>query len=321
MFGRIKRLISKPKPVKVCSKGHPKTGDNLVEVKRVKDGVERTEARCRTCLNENAANYRKKKPEALKRLSESRYSLPPETPAVLEHYKEPLRKVENGHGYLGTIAYDEETQSKTQCQICGYFYKAVGLHVVKVHKQTIKEYKKEFEIPTNVSLLAPKAKVGAHVIWESLSLEEREAKLKLMKQRSISAGRRQGTMKLYRRNLRGDCPDQLLDKIQILAKELGRRPSRAEWIKRWKMSTSAIEGQHGSWGKAVELAGLPRYEAWNKQDSEALIQRLIEFKERYGREPMTSDTKKGLLPHYGTYANHFGSWTEAKRIAFDLERK
>src|SRR5690606_8180517 len=114
------------------------------------------------------------------------------------------------------------------------------------------------------------------------SLEERKARLKLMKQRSQSAGRPSAKKSMYRKNLNGDCPDQVLDKIQILAKELGRRPTRAEWVKRWKMSTSAIEGQHGSWGKAVELVGLPRHEVWNKQDSEALIQRLIEFKERYG---------------------------------------
>lgn len=284
-----------------CLKGHVIDSDNVVHY--IKNGKPQTS--CKICRNTK---------QKLSRLSKCDF-LPPETKSVMKNYKEPLRKIEDGYGYYGTIAYDE-AEKFTQCHVCGNFFKSLGSHVSRVHKIIVKDYRDKFGLAATVSLLAPKANNGNFEQWENMSQDERKKSIDRMKanrsKRKMPNNWRKKS--LYQKNLEGRCPDQTLDKIMILADKLNKTPTRREFQKEYgngMYSTVCLE--FGSWNNAVKLINLTTNpKGANRYDSATLLMRLFDFREQHGREPMSSDCDRGLLPSRQLYRRHFGSFTKAK---------
>lgn len=288
-----------------CKLGHKITGNNVK--KYIKNG--RNQTSCRTCSIEASKRNRQKNNDFL----------PPETKSVMAFYKEPLNTVPNGYGYLGTIAYDE-SQQYTQCHECGNFYKTLGTHASHVHGLNPLQYRDKFKLARTVSLTAPKAKNKNFEQWANMTDSEKKAAIKRMRDarenRKIPEQWRQKS--LYHKNIEGSCPDQLLDLIDKYAKELGRTPTRREFSKRYDGKfLGSIGLTYGTWGQALQILKLTPQPAGfeRKYSKEVLVKLLIEFRDRYGREPMSSDCDHGLLPNRQLFAKYFGSWTEAKEYA------
>lgn len=293
-----------------CRNGHDKTPENTI--------IRSTGKRqCRDCVKESVARAKERR-HANRDKQITKTALPADTPVLLEHYKQPLRKVKDGFGYYGTIAYDAETRSKTQCHICGRFFERVGVHVNTFHGQSADEYKKEFKIPKSVSLSAPNAKTKAFERWAKMTDKEKKAVFDRMNKAKAKKlpHRTKSKKSLYRMNIEDTCPDQVVDKLQKLAKELGRTPSHKEFERRWKISREAVIGRHGSFANAIRKAGLKSWVEENTYTPDELICRLIDFYKENGREAMTRDTGKHRIPTIKTYIKYFGSFTEAKEIAY-----
>lgn len=249
--------------------------------------------------------------------------LPPDTPTVMDNYKEPLKAVEGGYGYMGTIVYNQE-RTHTQCHICGHFFSRLGSHL-KDHDIKVKAYRERFSLPTNTPLAATKAVRPAWSRWQSMTSEEREAHMEKMRagrQAALDNGadwRRRRGKTLYHKNLEGSCPDQLLDKIEVLAKKLRRTPSFRDFKREYGGKfVNAINGTYGSWGEALDILNMtPQKSGYSARYSEdSLLEMLVNFKEMNGREAMWSDFGRGILPGQTTYRRQFGSWTKAKEKAY-----
>lgn len=256
-------------------------------------------------------------------------ALPPETLPVLSHYKEPLRPTETGFGYQGTVAYDK-TEMYTQCHICGYFLKNLGIHIVKSHAMSVAEYKDTFEIARDTSLVAPKQRELYTRQWSNKTAEEREVHYQALakgRRKMLEKRGRVGAIKGYhkksleQKNREGSCPDQLIDKILLLRTELGRTPTSREFRKFYGGYLYPIYRTFGSWGNALNIAGLvvekrPGRVVYTKP---MVIAMLRDFRDTHGREPFSKDVADGLLPSQYVFHRLFGSWSKAKTEAYRKE--
>lgn len=293
--------------MKKCKNGHKRTPENtrtyISGGKKYQD--------CLQCAHDSSARFRDKQGKRL----------PPETESVMASYKEPLKPVQNGFGYYGTIAYSKD-KKYTQCHLCGYFFKNLGKHVSQIHNKSAQQYRIEMSLPTTLSLSPPETKHKNWERWNNMTDEEKKASIGRM--RAGLRGRRQ-LMKthrgksLYHKNLEGRCPDQLLDKILKLQKKLGETPSIKQFVKEYGHGyRQSVVLTFGTYGEALKILNLQMKTGggagYGTYDRATLLKLGYDFKERYGRLPMSSDTERGLLPHRSTYAKHFGSWTEAKEL-------
>lgn len=243
--------------------------------------------------------------------------LPPTTQPFLAGYKEPLKKVEDGFGYYGTLAFDMETQQYTQCHYCGNFYRRLGRHVVHAHGISARQYKEELGLAVGMSLVAPNSKTDRHYIWESYSADERQKIMDNLKKGQGHATKGQ-RLSLYHRNLKGRCPDQLLDKIRLLMEKQHSVPTRREFALEYgEGDLHAIYIVHGKWSTALKRV----MNSPEMHTEESLSELLRDFRVRFGREPLSTDALDGLLPSNEVFRSVFGSFTKAKEVALGLPTK
>lgn len=118
---------------------------------------------------------------------------------------------------------------------------------------------------------------------------------------------------LEKDNKNGTCPDQTLEKIKTLAKELGRAPSPKEYRSRYNGNGgySVVTRHFGTWKNAMRMAGLKP--AGIEYTREYLLELLRNFYKQYGRTPMTSDFRSNPeLPSDSPYRRMFGHMNMAR---------
>lgn len=255
-------------------------------------------------------------------------------PLILGPYKEPLRKVKGGFGYMGALTFD--TSSRVQCHICGELFDNLAGHALLAHKITKKQYKEKYGLAAETRLVSERfreeKKNQQLRYFARLSPEERVAKRKqaikamananAIRRARIKAGTyKYGNNSLEQKNKRGICPDQLLDIIQKAHKHYGHTPSVAEFTKLFTQRyNEPIYRTFGSWSRALKLAKLPKRvnsRGYNgiRYSEEELLEHLSVFYSTHHKIPSATDCNRGLLPPYGTYRNRFGSFSAARRKA------
>lgn len=237
---------------------------------------------------------------------------------TLYNYKEPFMVFESGFGYQGVLLYDK-IDGTVQCHLCGKWFNSLGHHVNRVHGIKASEYK--YKVGLNQSSALISEEVRLKMIARGMSekrrqiLEQNRKKIDYSKKREIKFPNNVRQLQ----NKTGNCPMQLLDRIKEKATELGRTPTAIELES--VVSKSTIRAVFGSMEKAITLAGLePRkkgegvtYKTYTKNE---IINIMKNFKEFNKREPLMSDSKRGLLPSWSAFVKHFGSFTEAKKQAY-----
>lgn len=301
-----------------CPKGHALTVDNLhrysgggADNGQYAHKGKRYSIGCYTCHK-----IRRLKIRIVKGLV-----LPKDTPSVISGYKEPLTKVHNGYGFLGTIAFNKE-QTHTQCHICGFFFRNLSLHTTTDHKIKVNDYKDKLGIGRTVSLMAPVTRKKYYDNWEKLPADEKLKRATEMKAGRLLAGKEGNRHKksLHKKNLEGRCPEQLLDKIKRLADKLGQAPTRKEFDNEYKDEgyfIGSVALTFGTWTEALKILNLtPRLARGMRPiyDQATLIVAMQDFEKRYGREPYTKDIRAGLLPSFYTFRKNFGSFSKAKEF-------
>lgn len=259
---------------------------------------------------------------------------------TIRHYKEPLRalKKEDGYGYMGALSVTLDG-TKVQCHICGVLRSDVGRHVSNNHGITARQYKDKFQLSPKTALLSEAERERRKNLqikwWNSLSVvEKKEFRFKARKgwlawkkaNPEVSKNIR-WKESLEKKNLKGTCPDQLLQKIRDCEKELGRTPSRLEFITFCKSQRfiHLIQTTFGSWTNALKMLGLtPKskgggnsggHNKYVRYSDEMLLGSLLMFYESTGKIPTESDAKRRLIPNGDVYRYRFGGIPNARKLA------
>ena len=253
---------------------------------------------------------------------------------TLINYKEPLRPVEFGYGYMGTISSTTDGES-IQCHICGSLFANLDMHARQMHQIQSRDYKIKFGLNFTTALISEKERErrsNRTIEWqESMSEEEREShrlrRMKAIKQYYKSdkfKNRIQPKKQLEGYNKDGTCPDQLLDHIKKVAEKVGHTPSKKEFI--WETGTQRyvhlIYKVYGSWINALKMLGMQPKKGADikgfkrpKYDTEELLEYLKIFTRENDRIPVATDFRRGLLPNYEVYLRRFKSIRIARHLA------
>lgn len=242
------------------------------------------------------------------------------------NYKEPLKPVEDGFGFLGTLAQTEDG-SLVQCHICGAVVENLGHHAWVKHGFKANEYRARFELgrttPLCSDVWSEKYKAIKVEQWANMSEEQREERRQSMieaQKRTVRVGQ---PVSLENLNKKGMCPDQLVQKIQELAEKLGHSPSFKEFGTEYNGKyVGAIIRTFGSWNGAKHIAQLEPLKSGSKvphnrspYTDEQLLEFLRSFKKEKGYTPTHSDWRKGFLPSYHLYKHRFGGIIKAREKA------
>lgn len=244
------------------------------------------------------------------------------------NYKEPLQKVTDGYGYLGALGQTKDG-SKVQCHICGELYYNLGAHIFNTHQMKAREYREKFQLGLRTPLCSDQAsreyKERALKLWNSKSPEEQEHQKNLMREAAAQAVRIGHTRSLEEKNRHGMCPDQLLEKIRLVADKLQKNPTaedfRSEYSRRY---LDSITRTFGSWNQAKAQLGLspcksgtrfPHNKGTCKFTKEELLAYLRNHYERFGKPPTASDWNRYYFPDYHIYLKQFGSIKNARKEA------
>lgn len=246
---------------------------------------------------------------------------------TLGFYKEPLKKVPKGHGFMGALLGTVDG-SKVQCHICGKLLDFLPGHIYNTHKIKSKEYREMFQLAKSTALASENYRAEMKRVFleklKAMSEEEREAYRERARIGRSKRGRFQPKITLETLNKRGTCPDQLLDKIIEVKNRLGRVPSKHEFIYECKSQRyiHLIYKTYGSWVKALQILGMQPKKQQNapgsrkkKYSPEELIEYMRIYAMENQKKPTYTDFKRGLLPHYGAYINTFGDIESARRAA------
>ncbi len=236
------------------------------------------------------------------------------------NYKEPFMQFKDGFGYEGVLLYDE-LDGTVQCHLCGKWFESLGHHVNRAHSMKSSAYKLKVGLNQSSALISEKLREKL-ILAGRASLAQRLANLRLPKKKKDKALFPTNTRQ--KQNRTGNCPMQLLNRIKQEAEKVGRTPTALELES--VVSKKTIKTIFGSMSNAVRLAGLsPRargagitYKTYTKEE---ILQIMVNFKEVYKRDPLMSDSKRGLIPGWGTFVKHFGSFNNAKDELKEYEKR
>jgi len=252
-----------------------------------------------------------------------------------------------GHGYLGAILYDN-VEDKIQCHACGGWFRQISTgHLRSANcsglMSNLNEYKREYGFPKSLALQAEGTRekriemAKRHIQAGTFKpFKEGEVRTKAMSAKAIAikhGDRKNGPKERSRRKqqqLSGESPRlssqwtifddnkkircawQLEDELRQYIQEDGRIAKKEElpiWL------TGILQYRYGSFNKALVALNIEGRAKGKRYSVAWLLQQLRRFQEEYGRPPVASDTRLGMFPACTTYANYFGSWSNAKKLA------
>ena len=114
---------------------------------------------------------------------------------------------------------------------------------------------------------------------------------------------------------RKDIPNsEILTEIQRVAKKIGHTPTREDFIKHAKFSTSLVQARFGLWNNALKTIGLTPNNRINIPQSEMLSE-LKRVAKKIGHTPTKKEFNKHAAFGGEVVYLRFGSWNKALRAA------
>lgn len=248
---------------------------------------------------------------------------------TLHNYKEPLTSVPEGYGFYGTLTATKDGKY-VQCHLCGRLFKSLIGHISSFHKMEIRKYKEDFGLAYTNALISEEERLKNSqrtLEWlRTLTDEQKEewkskSRSKQMGSRKKRAEKGQPIETLESKNKKGTCPDQLLAKIIEVKGNIGKTPSKSEFIAECgtQRYVHLIYKLFGSYENAIYMAGLEpstnTKKGGIKYEDNQLLAYLRSFAEETHRLPTTSDFNRDYLPSIRIYETRFGNLNKAREKA------
>ena len=223
--------------------------------------------------------------------------------------------VPSGESIQGLLEYDRETD-RIKCHECGKWFASIGGHA-QTHGLSPREYKLKYGLNLSSGLLsaglrASAQKTSREMIGLRVGLNVRGKSARKPKQ----AGKRVAGNRLrYEwRNANGLCREQLLERLKVIAKDLGYTPTQSSLGHEFRAGSDA---HFGGWDEMCKAAGLPASHKGGKKlyETKVLCELLVDFYVLNQRLPRARDFSTGSLPSFDVYLNRFASLANAYEAA------
>lgn len=236
-------------------------------------------------------------------------------------YRQKAPFVASGHSVKGAMEYDSAA-GRLKCHECGRWFRHVGSHAYQSHGILSDDYKRKHGLRLTSCLVAEdvREKLIASGLAQAHQVIRAGMKTRLRTGQQLAACRG-GRARMEVRNENGTCHAQLLEKIQNLAREIGRTPTIDEAREAGISVASANLAFSCGWAGVMKIAGLNvrapgvRIRFGKRYSPEALLAILREFYAEHRRNPCGSDVRRGIIPTYSTFAAYFGSIKKAYALA------
>jgi len=223
---------------------------------------------------------------------EMEYEEAPSGFVTLYNYKEPFMEFTEGFGYQGVLLFDG-TQDTVQCHYCGEWYQALAHHLKREHNMTVSEYKTNVGLNQTTALIGEKYrdKLIASGLDKRLQNLRSKGRVKSEAEKK-KIGETLRKVTLENKNIRGTCPEQLIDRLKKKYNELGRTPFTDEIPSR-----DAMKLTFGSIKNACEIAGIPYRQPSQTTGNpreikrEEVVKYLAEFIKKNGHYPSYTEMK------------------------------
>jgi hypothetical protein len=241
------------------------------------------------------------------------YSDAPSGYVTLYNYKEPFTKYEGGHGYLGVLLFDGKTD-KVQCHLCGAWENYLPYHLHREHNMSAGAYKLKVGLNKGSALLSEGAREKLIAKNHGIRLKNLRKGTKKTEKTKRKISKTVSEYRMEYRNTVGTCPEQLKERLRVVARKLGRTPTNKEI--RALGFQGALRRVFGGYKNAIRLAGLKSnptgiHIGKKESDRDEMIQEIKTFIEVNGRDPAWSDCQRGLLRPYKTFCYKFKSFKKA----------
>lgn len=238
----------------------------------------------------------------MNKIHEVEYEEAPSGYVTFYNYKEPLMKFDSGYGFVGALVFDGKSD-KIQCHFCGQWFEQLGNHIKKEHAINAEQYKTRVGLNKTTALINEKYR--AKLIANGLKL--RIKNLQNMKGRTRSLETRRKIAETLRenrdeqKNLRGTCPEQLLERYNNLWQKLGRTPKVKEIT-----FYEALIKTYGSMKRVSELTGIPyrkvgETEKKTKFTEDFCINWVREFFDKNNRLPKAMEMGESIRAKINKY--------------------
>lgn len=234
----------------------------------------------------------------------------------------------SGKSILGAIEYRPDSE-EMRCHECGYWLKNLSGHL-SLHGISARDYKLKHGLKVSTSLAsASKCLAHSNLMRKRNGMRNPiEAADRMRYLATLASGEKRylgiKAAGESRRNARGACRLQTLEKIKTLSIVLGRTPSKKDLLSHGVYEKDVVF-HFGSIREAQRIAGLtPNIAGYpgspKKFTNDFLVGDLRNFLDRSGRIPRYVDINRGLTAASTTTLRRcFGSMLGAIRAAFSSE--
>ena len=140
-------------------------------------------------------------------------------------YVPPFEPVKEGHGFLGVVLEDVKS-GFLQCHICGRWYGIFNSHLAKIHGTNSDEYRKRFGLSKSTALKSKKVRLRQSQVMIDMRKDNPKKFGRKFGIKNVFAGNRKDKPKSSEtRNKYGVCNLQIMDRIILLKKKLGKTPT------------------------------------------------------------------------------------------------
>lgn len=215
--------------------------------------------------------------------------------ATFYNYKEPLMKFTEGYGFVGALVFDGKTD-KIQCHFCGEWLGSLPHHLRREHNMTASEYKERVGLLQTTALISESARAKLIASGLDKRLQNLRAGGKMTKEvrEKIRATCKKNGSNPEQLNLHGTCPEQLIARMQKIARENGDKLRMRDFDN----FDEIVIKTYGSIKNACEIAGIPYREVGRTLKNELIrksytddraINFIREYIVRFNKSPKRRD--------------------------------
>lgn len=231
----------------------------------------------------------------------------------------PVATLDDGYGFLGVVLRDTQTD-KIQCHACGGWYGRLGRHVHAKHRQSLKDYRRQYGLPLEFPLCSVglSRRLSAHGS-KAENVDRLRTLLCANHQMKCSTQKRQKAMRYAnncaaRKNINGLCDEQMLRRFLMVADIVGREPSRSDLVQHDHALCSAIGRRYRTINRFRRHHRFTVVAHNPCVPDATIIIALRRFHDLHSRIPRSRDFTIGT-PNRKTILRHFGSWRRALAAA------